>query len=203
MSVRRGVACALAAIAVAVAMTVPAMAADTVPTVVVLGSIVDTGGQPAVVARAHVAEYETPGSDPVLTDLNVAPDGTFAVELRAWGTPSQPARAVFTAFAVPSAPITDAKGCTTTTTAFGTLELDIPGDVLDRAIGIVLDQTAEQGLCPPVAATPEPAITLPPTDAGPAAVPAGAAWTLTEVLLVAAIWLLGLASLVRAHRSVR
>lgn len=202
MSVRHGVSSALAALAVSVALAGSAMAADTVPTVVVLGSIVDTDGQPAVVALAHVAEYETPDSAPVLTTLNVAPDGTFAVELRAWGTPELPARAVFTAFAFPSEPIVDANGCTMTTTAFGTLELEIPGDVLDRAIGIVLDKTAEQGLCPPVTATPEPAITLPPTDAGQD-IPAIADRGPTDALLILATWLLALASLLRSRRAVR
>jgi hypothetical protein len=168
----------LAGLVLVLSATATAFAADGVPAVDVSGVVLDTEGQPAVVESARVDEFETPESEGVRTEIDVAADGTFSVSLREWGTPEQPAIARFAVFGVPGEPVViNDEGCTETTTPFGTIDVPIPGEVPTEPITIVLDQTVVDGLCPPVTATPQPeapdpapddrapAVTLPPTDA--------------------------------------
>ena len=152
-----------------------AFAADAVPTVDVSGVVLDTEGQPAAVESARVEELETPDSEPIVTAIEVAADGTFMVALQEWGTPENPALARFVVYGPRGEPVViNDQGCTEQTTPFGTLEVPIPGAVPTEPLEIVLDQTVIDGLCPPVTATPKPeapaprapSVTLPPTDVG-------------------------------------
>jgi hypothetical protein len=181
-----------------------ALAADAVPTVQVSGSILDTEGQPAVVESARVEERERPDSEAIVTPIDVGEDGTFTVALREWGTPEQPALARFQVVGPMGEPIViNDEGCTITKTPFGTLDLEIAGQVPTEPIVIVLDQFFEDGTCPPVTATPQPeeqapqeqpAVTLPPTDSSGGASPALiGSWA--AVLVLSGIGLLGLATL--------
>jgi hypothetical protein len=165
---------ALAGLVLALTVALSAFAADAVPTVEVTGVVLDMEGQPAEVDTARFEEFETPDSEPIKTPIDVAADGTFTVALREWGTPEEPALARFVVFAPQGEPvIINDEGCTEMNTPFGTLEVAIPGVVPTEPIDIVLDQTTEEGLCPPVTATPQPqapaargpSVTLPPTDA--------------------------------------
>jgi len=151
-----------------------ALAADA-PTVDVSGVVLDTEGQPAEVDSARVEELETPDSEPIVTAINVAADGTFTVALREWGTPDAPALARFVVFGPRGEPVViNEEGCTEQTTPWGSLELPIPGVVPTEPVEVVLDQVGIDGLCPPATATPEPEApaprgpsnTLPPTDVG-------------------------------------
>ena len=163
---------ALAGLALAMTATATAFAADAVPTVEVSG-FVDGEGQPVEVESAMLEEFETPDSEPIVTPIDVAEDGTFTVSLREWGSPEQPARARITAFAPPET--TEGEdGCVESIQLFGVYEIDIPGEVPTDPIVIVYNQAGRSVLCPPVTATPEPepdedvqapAVTLPPTDA--------------------------------------
>lgn len=180
-------------------LTVTVQAADAVPTVVVSGSIVDPDGQPAEVESARVEEFETPDSAAVVTAIDVDPDGTFTVALQEWGSPEQPARALFSAFGPPSEPVFLENGCWEVMTPYGTTEVDIPGAVPTDPVRIVLDRELVDGLCPPVTATPRPSgpsVTLPPTDAAANVLPGQPAAS-AVVLLLAAIAVLALASLLR------
>jgi len=86
----------VAACVVAFATAGTVVAADAAPTVEVTGLVVDLEGQPVVdVESSRIVESETPESDPITTNFDVAADGTFTVALRAWGTPEVPARARF------------------------------------------------------------------------------------------------------------
>ena len=184
-----------------------ALAADAVPTVDVSGVVLDTEGQPAEVDSARVEELETPDSEPVVTAIDVAADGTFTVALREWGTPDAPALARFVVFGPRGEPVViNEEGCTEQTTPWGTLELPIPGVVPTEPVEVVLDQVLIDGLCPAVTATPEPeapaprgpSVTLPPTDAGGASrvVPA-LTGDVASVLVLAGIAAVALAALVR------
>ena len=195
------------------ALTVPStvFAADAVPTVDVSGVVLDTEGQPAEVELARVEELETPDSGPIVTAIDVAADGTFTVALREWGTPEEPAIARFVVFGPRGEPVViNDEGCIETTTPFGTLELQIPGQVPAEPIEIVLDQGAEDVLCPPVTATPEPeapaprapSVTLPPTDAvGASRAQPGVAGAFAALLFLAGTAALALAALVRHHAT--
>ena len=165
---------ALAGLVLATTATATAFAADAVPTVEVSG-FVDGEGQPVEVESAMLEEFETADSEPIVTPVDVAEDGTFTVSLREWGSPEQPALARITAFAPPES-TEDDEGCVETIQLFGVYEIDIPGQVPTDPIVIVYNQAARSVLCPPVTATPEPepdedvqapAVTLPPTDAQP------------------------------------
>ena len=165
---------ALAGLVLAMTATATAFAADAVPTVEVSG-FVDGEGQPVEVESAMLEEFETADSEPIVTPVDVAEDGTFTVSLREWGSPEQPALARITAFAPPES-TEDDEGCVETIQLFGVYEIDIPGQVPTDPIVIVYNQAARSVLCPPVTATPEPepdedvqapAVTLPPTDAQP------------------------------------
>ena len=165
---------ALAGLVLAMTATATAFAAEAVPTVEVSG-FVDGEGQPVEVESAMLEEFETADSEPIVTPVDVAEDGTFTVSLREWGSPEQPALARITAFAPPES-TEDDEGCVETIQLFGVYEIDIPGQVPTDPIVIVYNQAARSVLCPPVTATPEPepdedvqapAVTLPPTDAQP------------------------------------
>ena len=194
----------LAGLVLAMTASVTAFAADAVPTVEVSGTVLDTDGQPAEVESARVDEFETPGSEPIRTIIDVAPDGTFTVSLREWGTPEQPAIARFAVFGPRGEPVViNEEGCTEQTTPFGTVDVAIPGEVPAESVEIVLDQTLIDGLCPAVTATPDPepepdvqapAVTLPPTDAQAGATPA-LAGSVTAALLIAGLALLGVGSM--------
>ena len=196
---------ALAGLVLAMTSTATAFAADAVPTVEVSG-FVDGEGQPVEVESAMLEEFETPDSEPIVTPIDVAEDGTFTVSLREWGSPEQPARARITAFAPPES-TEDEEGCVESIQLFGVYEIDIPGHVPTDPIVIVYNQAARSVLCPPVTATPDPepdedlqapAVTLPPTDSqpgGPALAGSGAA-----AFFLAGIALLG-AGFVAARRG--
>lgn len=201
-------------VVLAVAGTGTVLAADATPTVEAAGVVLDTGGNPGVVESARVDEFETPESEGVRTEIDVAADGTFSVSLREWGTPEQPAVARFAVFGVSGEPVViNDEGCTETTTPFGTVDVPIPGEVPTEPITIVLDQSVVDGLCPPVTATPEPkapdpepdvlapAVTLPPTDAQAGSGP-GLAGSVAAALLLAGIALLG-AGFVAGRRPTR
>lgn len=196
---------ALAGVVLAMTATATAFAADAVPTVEVSGSV-DGEGQPVEVESAMLEEVEAPDSEPIVTPIDVAEDGTFTVSLREWGTPEQPALARITAFAPPES-TEDEDGCVETIQEFGVYELDIPGVVPTDPIVIVFNQAARSVLCPPVTATPEPdedvqapAVTLPPTDAhGGGSALVG---SIAATLLLAGIALLG-AAVVLARRGSR
>ena len=148
---------ALAGLLLALTVALTVLAADAVSTVDVSGVVLDTEGQPAEVETARVEELETPDSEPIVTPIDVAADGTFTVALQEWGTPEDPAVARFVVFGPRGEPVVvDEEGCTETTTPFGTLEVAIPGVVPTEPLEIVLDQTLIDGLCPAVTATPEP-----------------------------------------------
>ena len=166
-----------AGLLLALTAAVTVLAADGVPTVDVSGVVLDTEGQAAEVDSARVEELETLDGEPIVTPIDVAADGTFTVALREWGTLEEPALARFVIFGPRGEPVViNEEGCTETTTPFGTLEVPIPGTVPTEPLEIVLDQTAIDGLCPAVTATPEaeapaprgPSVTLPPTDTGDA-----------------------------------
>lgn len=203
---------AVSGILLALGVSMTALAVDDVPTVDVSGSVFDTDGQPAVVESARVEERETPDSDPVVTSIAVAEDGTFTVALREWGTPEQPAIARFFAFGPRGEPVViNDEGCTEQTTPFGTLEVEIPGQVPVEPIAIVLDQVAIDGLCPAVTATPdrgnqapaeEPTRTLPPTDAGGVVAP-GIAGVASAALLLGGMGLLAVAFVLTTSSSRR
>ena len=180
-------------------MPVVTAGADAVPTVDVSGIVVGIDGEPTVVEWAKVEEYESEDADAVVTEFDVADDGTFTVALREWGTAEAPARALLMAFGPAKEPVVDEQGCTTITQPFGVVELTITGDVPTEPIEIVMDQQVEEGLCPPATATPQPeapSITLPPTDA--AAVTSSAPPRATiDALLLVSIGLLAVASLAR------
>jgi hypothetical protein len=159
----------LAGLVLVLTATATAFAADGVPTVEVSG-LVDGEGQPVEVESAQLEEFETPDSDPIVTPIDVADDGTFTVSLREWGSPEQPALARITVFAPPTE-TEDEEGCVESIQLFGVYEIDIPGVVPTDPIVLVYNQAARSVLCPPVTATPEPepdvrapAVTLPPTD---------------------------------------
>jgi hypothetical protein len=183
------------------------VAADAAPTVEVTGLVVDLEGQPVVdVESSRIVESETPESDPITTNFDVAADGTFTVALRAWGTPEVPARARFIVYGPFSEPrVINDEGCTEMTQALGIIDLDIPGVVPTDPLVIELDQTVVSGLCPPATATPEPepivqipdeaaTFTLPPTDAQGATDP-GIVAPLGSALLFAGLALVAAASL--------
>src|SRR5262245_33378972 len=207
----RRVAC-LAGIGLALTASVTVFAADAVPTVEVTGFVVDLEGQPVVdVETSRIVESETPESDPITTNFDVADDGTFNVALREWGTPEVPARARFIVYGPFSEPrVINDEGCTEMDQQLGIIDLDIPGVVPTDPLVIVLDQTVVSGLCPPATATPEPdaqvpdrqapTITLPPTDAQGARDP-GLVASLGSVLLVGGVALLAIASLTAVRRS--
>lgn len=200
-----------AGLVLAMTASVTAFAADAVPTVEVSGIVLDTEGQPAEVESARVDEFETPESEGIRTTIDVAADGTFTVALRQWGTPEQPAIARFAVFGPRGEPVViNEEGCTEQTTPFGTVDVEIPGEVPAELVEIVLDQTLIDGLCPPVTATPDPepepdvqapSVTLPPTDAQAGATPA-LAGSVTAALLFAGLALIGVGSML-ARRSNR
>ena len=207
MRIALGRMAALAGLVLAMTATATAFAADAVPTVEVSG-YVDGEGQPVEVESAMLEEFETPDSEPIVTPIDVAEDGTFTVSLREWGSPEQPARARITAFAPPQT-TEDEDGCVESIQLFGVYEIDIPGQVPTDPIVIVYNQAARSELCPPVTATPEPepdedvqapAVTLPPTDSE-AGSPAHAA-SVAAALVVAGLALLG-AGFVLASRGSR
>jgi hypothetical protein len=186
------------------------VAADVVPTVGVSGVVLDTGGQPAEVESARVEELETSDSEPIVTAIDVAADGSFTVALREWGTPEEPALARFVVFGPRGEPVViNEEGCTETTTPFGTLEVAIPGEVPVEPIEIVLDQVGIDGLCPAVTATPDPepaprgpSVTLPPTDAaGASHATPGLTGAFASLLFLAGIAALALAALARGPRD--
>ena len=116
------------------AATGTALAADAVPTVDVSGVVLDTEGQPAEVDSARVEELETPDSEPIVTTIDVAADGSFTVALREWGTPEQPALARFVVFGPRGEPVViNDEGCTEQTTPWGTLEVADPRRRADGA----------------------------------------------------------------------
>jgi hypothetical protein len=204
----------VAACVVAFATAGTVVAADAAPTVEVTGLVVDLEGQPVVdVESSRIVESETPESDPITTNFDVAADGTFTVALRAWGTPEVPARARFIVYGPFSEPrVINDEGCTEMTQALGIIDLDIPGVVPTDPLVIELDQTVVSGLCPPATATPEPdaqapdveapTITLPPTDAQNAT-DSGLVGSLGSALLVAGVALIAIASLLVVRRPVR
>jgi hypothetical protein len=185
-----------------------AFAADAVPTVDVAGLVLDTEGQPAEVESARVEELETPGSEPIVTAIDVAADGSFTVALREWGTQEQPALARFVVFGPRGEPVVvNEEGCTEATTPWGTLEVEIAGVVPTEPVEVVLDQVLLDGLCPAATATPEPeapapavTVTLPPTDAGGASLgQPGFSGAFAGMLFLAGIAALALAALVRGR----
>ena len=197
----------VAACVVAFATAGTVVAADAAPTVEVTGLVVDLEGQPVVdVESSRIVESETPESDPITTNFDVAADGTFTVALRAWGTPEVPARARFIVYGPFSEPrVINDEGCTEMTQALGIIDVDIPGVVPTDPLVIELDQTVVSGLCPPATATPEPepivqipdeaaTFTLPPTDAQGATDP-GIVAPLGSALLFAGLALVAAASL--------
>lgn len=197
----------VAACVVAFATAGTVVAADAAPTVEVTGLVVDLEGQPVVdVESSRIVESETPESDPITTNFDVAADGTFTVALQAWGTPEVPARARFIVYGPFSEPrVINDEGCTEMTQALGIIDLDIPGVVPTDPLVIELDQTVVSGLCPPATATPEPepivqipdeaaTFTLPPTDAQGATDP-GIVAPLGSALLFAGLALVAAASL--------
>ena len=138
---------ALAGLVLALTLALTAFAADAVPTVEVSGVVLDTEGQPVEADTARVEEVETPDSEPIVTPIDVAADGTFTVALREWGTPEEPALARFVVFGPRGEPVViNDEGCTEMNTPFGTLEVAIPGVVPTEPVEIVLDQTTEEGL---------------------------------------------------------
>jgi hypothetical protein len=163
------------------------------------------------VESARVEELETPDSEPIVTAIAVAADGTFTVALREWGTPDAPALARFVVFGPRGEPVViNEEGCTEQTTPWGTLELPIPGVVPTEPVEVVLDQVGIDGLCPAVTATPDreapaprgPSVTLPPTDVG------GASSAQTEVtgtfaglLLLAGTAVLAVAAILRRRAT--
>ena len=198
---------ALAGLVLALTVGVTVLAADAVTTVDVSGVVLDTEGQPAEVDLARVEELETPDSEPIVTPIDVAADGSFTVALREWGTPEQPAIAHFDVRGPQGEPVVvNEEGCTETTTPFGTLDVEIPGVVPTEPVEVVLDQVLIDGLCPAVTATPEreapaprgPSVTLPPTDAGGASrLAPGVTGAVASMLVLAGIAVLALAALVR------
>ena len=205
----------VAACVVALATAGTVVAADAVPTVEVTGLVVDLEGQPVVdVESARIVESETPESDPITTNFDVAADGTFTVALREWGTPEVPARARFIVYGPFSEPrVINDEGCTEMTQALGIIDLDIPGVVPTDPLVIELDQTVVSGLCPPATATPEPEpvaqvpdegapITLPPTDAQRASDP-GLVGSLGSALLVGGMALIAVALLLLVRPPAR
>jgi hypothetical protein len=203
----------VAACSMALATTGTVFAADAVPTVEVTGLIVDLDGQPVGdVESSRTVESETPESDPITTNFDVAADGTFTVALREWGTPEAPARARFIVYGPFSEPrVINDEGCTEMTQALGIIDLDIPGVVPTDLLVIEVDQTVVSGLCPPATATPEPVaqvpseaatITLPPTDAQGASDP-GLVGSLGSALLVAGVAFIAVASLLVVRRPAR
>jgi hypothetical protein len=197
----------LAGLVLVLSATATAFAADAVPTVDVSG-YVDGEGQPVEVESAILEEFETPDSEPVVTPIDVADDGTFTVSLREWGTPEQPALARLTAFEPPAEPFEDEDGCTHVIQEFGVYELDIPGQVPTDPIVMVYNQATNSALCPPATATPEPdrdvqapAVTLPPTDAQAGSGPE-IAGSLAAALLLAGVALVG-AGFVAGRRAGR
>jgi hypothetical protein len=209
-TIRRGT--YLAGFVLALTTSVTVLAADAVPTVEVTGFVVDLEGQSVVdVESSRIVESETPESDPITTNFEVAADGTFAVALREWGTPEVPAQARFIVYGPFSEPrVINDEGCTEMTQALGIIDLDIPGVVPTDPLVIVLDQTVVSGLCPPATATPDPeaevpdvqapTITLPPTDAQGSADP-GLVGSLGSALLVGGVALIALASLLAVRKS--
>jgi hypothetical protein len=195
----------LAASSLVLAMAGTAVAADAVPTVEVSG-FVDGEGQPVEVESAKLEEFETPDSEPLVTPIEVADDGTFTVALREWGTPEQPALARITVFAPPTEPVENEDGCMESFQLFGVYELDIPGLVPTEQIVLVFNQATHSVACesdetaPPDAQAPS--VTLPPTDGGQGAEPAQARST-AVVLLVCGIALLAAASIVGRRRPAR
>jgi hypothetical protein len=192
----------LAASSLVLAMAGTAVAADAVPTVEVSG-FVDGEGQPVEVESAKLEEFETPDSEPLVTPIEVADDGTFTVALRDWGTPEQPALARITVFAPPTEPVQNEDGCMESFQLFGVYELDIPGQVPTEQIVLVFNQATHSVACesdetaPPDAQAPS--VTLPPTDGGQSAEPVQARST-AVILLVAGIALLVAASIVGRRR---
>lgn len=199
----------MAGLLLAVTATATAFAADGVPTVDVSG-YVDGEGQPVEVESASLEEFETPESEPIVTPIDVAEDGTFTVSLREWGSPEVPALARITVFAPTSEPTEDEEGCFEYIQMFGVYEIDIPGQVPTEPIAIVYNQATRSVLCPPVTATPEPepepdaqapSVTLPPTDVRAEASPA-LTGSVAAALLVAGLALLGVGSML-ARRTNR
>jgi len=197
---------ALAGLVLGLTVALTALAADAVTTVEVSGVVLDTEGQPAEVDSARVEELETPDSEPIVTAIDVAADGTFTVALREWGTPEQPALARFDVRGPRGEPVViNEEGCTEQTTPWGTLEIEIPGVVPTEPIEIVLDQVLIDGLCPAVTATPEPAapapavtVTLPPTDSGGGSLAQpGVSGAFAGILFLTGTAALALAALVR------
>jgi hypothetical protein len=186
------------------------VAAEDVTTVDVSGTIVGEDGLPIEITTARLYEFETEDSEPIVTDIEVAADGSFTVALRQWGTPEAPARATIWAYAVEEEPVFDEKGCWTISTPYGSIDLEIPGAVPTDPLLIIVDRFAEQGLCPPVTATPAPetpdpvapGLTLPPTDALAQPTTPGSAmfaWVSVGALFVGSF--LGLALLPNRRRS--
>ena len=135
---------ALAGLLLALTVALTVLAADAVPTVDVSGVVLDTEGQPAEVESARVEELETPDSEPIVTAIDVAADGTFTVALREWGTPEQPALARFVVFGPRGEPVViNDQGCTETDDAVRDARVPIPGAVPTEPLEIVLDQTAD------------------------------------------------------------
>ena len=135
---------ALAGLVLALTLALTTFAADA-PTVEVTGVVLDTEGQPVAADTARVEEFETPDSQPIVTPIDVAADGTFTVALQEWGTPEEPALARFVVFGPQGEPvIINEEGCTEMNTPFGTLEVAIPGVVPTEPIDIVLDQTTRK-----------------------------------------------------------
>ena len=91
-------------------MPVVTAGADAVPTVDVSGIVVGIDGEPTVVEWAKVEEYESEDADAVVTEFDVADDGTFTVALREWGTAEAPARALLMAFGPAKEPVVDEQG---------------------------------------------------------------------------------------------
>lgn len=188
---------ALAALVLAMTASATALAAEDFPTVEVSG-FVDGEGQPVEVESAKLEEFETPDSEPIVTPIDVAADGTFTVFLREWGTPEQPARAEITVSEKEEVVIDD-DGCTIASNRFGSLTLTVPGQVQTEPIVVVLDGFVSSAVCPnpvpPDEAPQEPSVTLPPTDAqGSGAVFAG---SMSTAFLLAGAALVGAAFVAR------
>jgi hypothetical protein len=193
------------ALALIFAWTGVALGADAVSTVDVSGTVAGPDGGPIEVTEATLWEQETPDSESIKSDFDVADDGTFTVSLREWGTADQPALALIR-IRGPETEETDVHGCIVIRWPIGAVEVEIPGEVPTDPLTVVLDEMESIGAC---TATPEPdpgaLVTLPPTDTrGPLAggvrpaVPGTA-----DILLVVAILVLACCSIVVARRPIR
>ena len=194
----------LSAASVVLAVAGTAVAADAVPTVVVSGSV-DGEGQPVEVESAKLEEFETPDSEPVVTPIDVADDGTFTVALREWGTPEQPALARIAVYAPPTEPVENDDGCMESFQLFGVYELDIPGQVPTEPIVLVFNQATHSVACESDETAPPdvegPSATLPPTDArGGGVAEAAQARSAAIVMVAAGLALLAAASIVGRRR---